>query len=102
MMADWGFMVSGWLLAALAGLLAVRLNANRRIVPFRNADSNGVNWRIAVPYLLGLELAVFGGAGLQQRSFGLWAVPLAIVPLVLAYAVPVQSHNARVRRSRLG
>ena len=68
MMADWGFMVSGWLLAALAGLLAVRLNANRRIVPFRNADSNGVNWRIAVPYFLGLELAVFGGAGSCQAG----------------------------------
>lgn len=95
-------MVCGWLLAALAGLLTVRLNVSRRAVSFRSPDSDRWDWRIAVPYFLGLLLAVFGGAGLQHRSFGLWAIPLAIVPFVLAYGVPVQSHNAGVRRSGLG
>jgi hypothetical protein len=95
-------MVCGWLLAGLAGLLTVRLNASRRAVPFRSPGADRWDWRIAVPYFLGLLLAVFGGAGLQHRSFGLWAIPLAVVPLVLAYGVPVQSHNARVRRSGLG
>jgi hypothetical protein len=95
-------MVCGWLLAALAGLITVRVSVNRRAVAFRSPDSGRWDWRIAVPYFLGLLLAVFGGAGLQQRSLGLWAIPLAIVPFVLAYRVPVQSHNAGVRRSGLG
>jgi hypothetical protein len=88
-MVDWVVMICGWLLAALAPLLADRLNADRRIVAFRRADSTRMAWRIAVPYFLGLVLAVFGAAGLQQRSFGLWAIPLAMVPLVVAYVVPV-------------
>jgi len=95
-------MVCGWLPAALAGMLAVRFSLNSRVVSFRNAHSGRWDWRIAVPYFLGLVLNVFGGAGLQHRSFGLWAIPVAIVPFGLAFAVPVQLHNARLRRSQVG
>lgn len=101
-MVDWVVMVCGWLLAAVAGLVAGRLNADRRIVPSRKAGSTRRDWRLAVPYGAGLLLAVFGGAGLQQRSVGWWAIPLAIVPLVAAFVVPVGFHNARVGRSLLG
>ncbi len=100
-MANWVFMVCGWLLAGLAGALTVRFNLGRRARPSRRNDSKRVDWRISAPYFLGLMLAVLGGAGLQQRSFGLWAVPLALVPFVVAYAVPVQLHNAGVRPAQL-
>ncbi len=99
-MVDWVVMVCGWLLAAVAGLLSDRLNVDRRIVAFRRADSPRMDWRIAVPYFSELVLAVFGGAGLQQRSVGLWAIPLAIVPLFVAFVIPVRLHNARVDPSR--
>lgn len=95
-------MACGWLLAAAAGLLAVRSNPDRRLMTFRNADSNRMEWRVAVPYFVGLFLAVFGGAGLQRHSLGLWAVPIAIIPLVVAYRIPVWSHNARFRRCVAG
>lgn len=101
-MVDWVIMVGGWLLAALSGLLSRRLNTDRRVVPFRAADSHRLDWRTAVPYFLGLALTTFGGAGLQQRSFGFWALPLAIVPFFLAFVITVKSHNDEVRRRRLG
>ncbi len=74
MMANWVFMVR---LAAggASGLLAVRFNPDRRIVAFQNADSNRMDWRVTVPYFLGLVLAAFGGARLQQHSFGLGGAP---------------------------
>lgn len=98
-MADWGMMVGGWLLAALAGALTIRQNAHRRIVTGRDAQVAQWPWQITVPSLVGFALTVFGGASLQLHSLGLRAVPLAIVPFTAAYRVPVHIHNARLRRS---
>lgn len=95
-------MVSGWLLSALAGVLALRRNVGRRIVPFRNAESHRLDWHVTGPYFFGLLLAVIGGAGLERRAFGMWAVPLAIVPLFLAYILPVLRHNIRARGASVG
>ena len=92
-------MASGWLLAALAGVLATRLSPNRRIDTARNAPVDRRPWQIVVPILLGFALTVFGGAKLQLHALGLWAVPLAIVPFIAAYRVPVQVHNTRPRRT---